>query len=318
MKYSIVTPVHNSFKCMGFLFESLKRQKFNNFELVVVDDCSVENEYSALCSALARSELNYKLIQLTENVGAGQARNLGIEAAEGEFIVFLDSDDYLSDDFFVQVEHAINAMDCDLLIFDHLIKEKHKNRHKKGLIYGDGGAIKPEQALKYMNNAPWGKIYKKALIRGKVKFPNLKLAEDWVFNVRYLQSCSTIFYLEKPLYYYVIYPNSLMRSCKNEEYRYEIQAYDLIKRDLKKEFQHLLPILAGREIIYTRVKELLIKGAGNKEIFGETRKLSACYGEWYEEEYCKNLSFHIALIMKAVWHENTILLWILKKVIQND
>ena len=92
LRFSVVIPTYNSAKEVVRAIQSVREQTFKNYEIIVVDDCSTDNTYEVLLK-----EQNIRLIRNSKNIRAGGARNKGIEEAKGEYIIFLDADDYLAE-----------------------------------------------------------------------------------------------------------------------------------------------------------------------------------------------------------------------------
>jgi CDP-glycerol glycerophosphotransferase len=112
---SIVLPVY---KVQGYLrqcLDSLLTQSYADFEIVAVDDCSPDNSAAILAEYAARDD-RLRIVSLTENVGLGRARNVGLEHAAGEYIWFVDSDDWLSPGAFKAVAERLVATDADVLV----------------------------------------------------------------------------------------------------------------------------------------------------------------------------------------------------------
>ena len=112
---SIVLPVY---KVQGYLrqcLDSLLEQSFHDFEVVAVDDCSPDNSAAILAEYAARDE-RIRVVTLTQNVGLGRARNVGLEHAAGEYVWFVDSDDWLGRGALKAVAERLVATDADVLV----------------------------------------------------------------------------------------------------------------------------------------------------------------------------------------------------------
>ncbi len=104
-KFSVVIPVYNRENVLGQAIKSVINQTFDNFELIIVDDCSTDNSVRIVKEF---NDKRIKIYQLDKNYGAAMARNYGVGKAQGEYISFLDSDDYFENDF---LEKTINKVD---------------------------------------------------------------------------------------------------------------------------------------------------------------------------------------------------------------
>lgn len=108
-QFSIITPVYNRADCITRCLESVAKQKFDSFEMIVVDDGSVDQTLSKVQMFQTKIK-NFNIISYTENKGVNFARNRGIEQAKGNFIIFLDSDDILTSDALNIIDLQINSL----------------------------------------------------------------------------------------------------------------------------------------------------------------------------------------------------------------
>ena len=125
-KISVIIPVYNTEKYIEKCLESLAKQTMQDFEVIVVNDGSTDNSKSIIKEYMKNSELNIKYLE-KENGGLASARNYGVERALGKYISFLDSDDYLDESLFSELE---KYMDKDI----DLIKFKMKTVNEEGKI----------------------------------------------------------------------------------------------------------------------------------------------------------------------------------------
>lgn len=106
IQFSIITPVYNRADCIKRCMDSVKSQSFNSYEFIIINDGSTDKTLDEIKTMEARF-INLKSISYSENKGVNFARNRGIEQATGEFIIFLDSDDWLSEDALIQINKAM-------------------------------------------------------------------------------------------------------------------------------------------------------------------------------------------------------------------
>lgn len=138
-KYSIITPQYNSFELMDKYFNSLLNQTVKNFEVVIVDDCSTDGSWEKLQEYVKTSPLNITLLQAEKNSGPGNARNMGIEAAKGEWITFVDNDDWVSTDFLEKVDKVIEREKVNCVIYDYYTWLDGKTGIARSMYINRGG-----------------------------------------------------------------------------------------------------------------------------------------------------------------------------------
>ena len=230
IKYSIIIPVYNAELYLKETLNSILKQNYTNYEVILVNDGSTDNSLD-ICNEYALKNNNFKVINI-ENSGAGIARNRGIEEAKGEFLFFPDSDDILTDDALENIDEVINSKKADLYVFafykayrdqEKLILQKYEDnfldsddvrRHYEK--YTESNGI-------YIQGAPWNKIFRRDIVlKNKVWFPNLKRHQDEAFIVRYMAYTKNVLISSKPIYIY--YLNRLYEeSLKFPKNYYEIK-----------------------------------------------------------------------------------------------
>lgn len=203
-KISLVMPVYNSEKSIKESIESVILQTYSNWELVIVDDGSVDNSAN-ICDSYSNQDQRIKVCHI-RNEGVSHARNYGISIASGDLLCFLDSDDRL-------VPQALsiiidNFKENDLLIFGYIeMPTQKKHSLNKTLTFDSiDNFAKSYQALdsSHLLNVPWNKCFRTARLKeNKIYFPeDLSMGEDLLFNLQYLEKCNSIKVVHHVLYEY--------------------------------------------------------------------------------------------------------------------
>ena len=216
-KVSIIIPVYNAEQYLSRCLDSILKQTYSNIEIILVDDGS-EDKSSYLCDRYAILDRRIKAYHKS-NEGVSIARNYGIENCNGEYIVFVDSDDYLiSECIETLVKLVRNEEESVLGCVDY-----YENQNGKLSTYScedgkidslgyDEGLIKIFDPLSYRGYL-WNKIFRLSEIRKyEIRFlPGVKIWEDTLFLMEYIiNSSAKILYKHTPLYVYSIYPDSTM------------------------------------------------------------------------------------------------------------
>lgn len=209
IKFSIIIPVYNCFSMLEGAIESVVKQpEFEQIELILVDDGSTDGS-SAICDEYAERFTNIKVIH-QENSGVSVARNSGIKCANGEWICFIDSDDYLLDDALTKF---FKYGEADLICAEHKSNDSDSvgidAYLKAGNCYITEISESLEDALASSNNyfyTCWAKLFKRdIIIENNIFFPpGRKFAEDMVFVFTYLRFCKTLSIVDEAVYYYFI------------------------------------------------------------------------------------------------------------------
>lgn len=204
-KLSIIIPVYNTGNYLHKCIKSVLSQKLSDFELILVDDGS-KDESGAICDEYAKQDNRIKVIH-KENEGVSITRNRGIEIAEGEYIGFVDSDDWIEEDMYETLYNLAVSKECEIVMCDAVTKYDDKPDEKDTITRLCGGEllrkkdIRPE-LLREMAGSAWRCIYKRdMLINNKITFPeNIPLSEDRMFNILAFGYANGIYYTKTPFY----------------------------------------------------------------------------------------------------------------------
>ena len=220
-KLSIIVPVYKVEQYINKCIDSILNQTFTDFELILVDDGSPDN-CGKICDEYAQKDKRVRVIH-KENGGVSSARNLGIDEVKGEYIGFVDSDDFIDANMYQEMLDFLEVNDLDIVCTDtyvvHGDRKKFRPRYLEDKIFENGTAI-TENLNGNLDNAVWNKIYKKKMI-ADIRFPLNRRFEDvatvykWIFNAR------KVGYLSKPHYYYRKLDSSFIGTSFNPHNRYE-------------------------------------------------------------------------------------------------
>lgn len=205
---SIICPVYNAEKYLKRLYDSLARQSYGDYELIFVNDGSTDGSMMII-EELARKDNRVKLIS-QKNQGIARARNRGIEVARGEYLMFVDNDDYVEGDFLDEYVKKIDADGADMVIggykrIDSLGKVVDHQRLKKDSAWA-----------KYIIMAPWAKIYRrKFIIDNRIEFLDY-IGEDIYFNLSCYDKNPKIEVLETEDYVWYYNERSFSNTNKNK------------------------------------------------------------------------------------------------------
>ncbi len=224
---SVIVPIYNSEKYLKKCIESIVNQTYKDLEIILVDDGSADNSGN-ICDEYANKDKRIKVVH-QENKGQATARNEGLMIAEGEYIAFVDSDDYIAPDMYELLYRMIKDHDCDIAMCGHkeIYEDKESSsRQECDDIYLDKNAMWQE-VFGCLNNAVWNKLYRKSLM-GDVNFPTRMMhGEDLIFNLNYLKNCENGVLNKSEKYYYIQRKGSVTNSKFSEKKLTEISTKDL-------------------------------------------------------------------------------------------
>lgn len=213
---SIIVPIYNAEKNLARCIESVLKQDYENFELILMNDGSKDGS-GELCDEYAKKDDRIRVIH-KENSGVSDTRNHAIGLAKGEYLQFIDSDDWITPDATGLMVRMAQESNCEMVIADFYRVIGERLAHK-GDIREDGLLTREEFAL-YMMEDPadfyydvlWNKLYRRDIIE-EFKLcmdENISWCEDFIFNMEYIRHVKNVYALHVPIYYYVKTPGSLV------------------------------------------------------------------------------------------------------------
>lgn len=226
-KFSIILPIYNVEKYLKVALDNLKNQTFSDFEAICVNDGSPDNSL-AILEEYAKLDSRFKIIN-QENQGQGAARNNALKVARGEYIMYLDPDDFWSNNTLEEIYSAFTNHDVDIVQFNFVLCEESDGkdievRKLHELIAKNFNfKLNHEQIFKWnditKNVLPdlisivWDKAYtRKFLIENNIKCGENRISEDVIFSISSTLKAKSIIYLNNVLYHYRMRAGSVMQS----------------------------------------------------------------------------------------------------------
>lgn len=212
---SIIVPVYNVEAYLPKCIDSILAQTFRDFELILVDDGSPDN-CPALCDAAAERDERIRVIH-QKNGGLSAARNAGLDIARGEWIGFVDSDDYIASEMYETLYHAVQEYGAELAVCEYLFVDEQGNpkmpltQDPKTFVYSREQAI-GKIASTAFHIAPT-KLYQRSIF-SELRFPVGRLNEDSFVAPAVLEQTSKVVYLQNQFYYYFQRTGSIMYKQK--------------------------------------------------------------------------------------------------------
>lgn len=292
---SIVVPYYNASQLIDKLLESLDNQTKNDFEVIFVDDASLEEDIKLFKNKLKKYKFSYKIYSNTKNGGPGITRNLGIKKCSSKYLTFIDSDDFVAFDFVEKIINIIKINNPDLILFDYYLNDLNNNIVKEALpIKND--FVDKDDALALSNGMCWGKIYLKAIIeKNNISFPAIFRSEDLAFVKIFVSKCKKIFYLKDSLYYYVQNDTSIMHRLDTLNIKNNIVAYNYIKENTN--LTEATKMIYIREYLYLVTQIMILKKYKNSDILKHINNFSINYPKWYKNKYLKYQPKYLRILL---------------------
>ena len=282
---SVIVPIYNVDKYLTRCINSIVSNTYTNLEILLINDGSTDNSLN-ICNSFLSKDSRIKIYS-KKNGGLSSARNLGIDKSTGKYISFIDSDDYISENFYEYLYNLIQKYNGDVSYItmfktnnetDLLLKEEFKNNKVDEKI----DILNKEEALERFHSFTYeycltsvvsvNKLYKKELFNN-IYFPLNKLHEDEFTTYRAIANANKIIYSNMPLYAYFQRSNSIMNNSFNIKRLDALEAYDNYVSFFKE--NKLYDIASKACIRYftllIRLKKLAVSSTLNKD---EIKKVS--------------------------------------------
>lgn len=245
VKISIIIPIFNAEKFIDRCIQSIIEQKYSNFELILLNDGSTDSTNKIL-NKYEGVDNRIKIIK-KENTGVSDTRNIGIKEANGDYLMFVDADDYIEKNTLESIVNIIKNNDVDLIKYNYNKYDQFNNKLEKQEDYKEYGnriLVKKEiksfitDILKGKFNAyVWTLVIKKDIIKD-IKFnTDISLMEDLLFYINILCTIDTLYVINDRLYNYCMNEDSI---CNSNRYYYRnfldmLKIHDLVIDVLKKQ-----------------------------------------------------------------------------------
>lgn len=276
---SLIVPIYNVEKYLEKCLQSIEKQIFDDYEVILVDDGSIDNSRKIAELFIRKDPSKFKLIH-QENQGLSGARNKGLLYATGEYICFADSDDYLEPLYLKEMYDQAKKNDADMVFcaFASVNEQGNfiKEIHEQGFMEGETYSIYGKPELLLIQNAAWNKMYKRSIIsKNGLLFTSNVWYEDLRFVKKYMAFCERCIYCDKVLYNYLIRSGSIMNSMASERNLEIIGAIQEIQEFYQKElgtnqFWNEIEFIAiDHMYISTTVRLIRAHGKNYKELIGE-------------------------------------------------
>lgn len=238
---TIIVPIYNAALGLVTCLESIKRQKYSNLEILLVNDGSSDSSLE-ICRMYARIDPRIQIID-KKNSGVSDTRNVAIRRASGKYLQFVDADDYLDENATRLMVEAMEENESDMVICHYCMVTKGERTTVFGFLPAQEHIAKEEfarhmikESASFYYSVMWNKLYRRDLIaqHGILCSEELSWSEDLLFNLEYIRYAHRFTSLRTPLYYYTrqgrkslssfVNPATVLQT-KAELFRYYKQLY---------------------------------------------------------------------------------------------
>ena len=257
---SIIIPCYNTGmyieKCLNSLIEQVLPF---DYEIILIDDCSKDDTARIIENYISQHDYNILFLKNEKNIGAGASRNKAVQIAKYDYISFIDSDDYISEEFYVEMLSEIHKNDADLVCCDMVVVDADTEEQTLCEAY-NGTPGKFALLSTGLAASPCNKIFKKEYL---IKYPFAEgiMNEDVASVLAIVANCERVAYSEKAKYYYIQRKNSSQHSFNPEKRLDIVSAVEIFENRIadNPEKERFLNV-----VIYNQIVKLLLNAAINK------------------------------------------------------
>ena len=225
---SIIVPVYNVENYISKCIESVKGQTLTDFECLIIDDGTKDKSIEKAIEAIGNDE-RFKIYHKT-NGGLSDARNYGIDKATGEYLFFLDSDDYIGNTLLEDTYNMAKKCDSDIVCFDMMyVYDNDEEKISSGADF-ECKSYKDDKSVIFINNSSNNKIYRRSFMNDK-RFIKGMWYEDLAVIPVWLSKANNVSHVSKPLYYYLQREGSISHSADPRIFDI-YKALNIIKEEL--------------------------------------------------------------------------------------
>lgn len=237
---SVVVPIYNAEKYLKRCIDSILEQTYRNIELIMIDDGSTDSS-AEICNEYVNSDSRCRYY-LQENSGPDYARKTGVSKANGEYITFLDADDYADELMIEELLSCAVSNDCDM-VTSYITRFSDNGRqwitdivpNDCILLHDTSEMISNYFVTKYLAGAYYGKIYKSELLKDYPFVKNSVIGEDITGVLYALRKSKRVYVTNKSYYYYYSNMNSISHSKYSERHLVSLKNYIRLRDELLNE-----------------------------------------------------------------------------------
>ena len=232
-KVTLIIPIYNATSYIEACLASLVAQTMDDIEVLLVDDHGRDDSMEVAQQFIEAhpSGKTFRMLATLHNMGPGAARNVGISAAQGEYIGFVDSDDVVAPDFCEQLYNAAKQHDADMVYCQAQLVQGGVVSPMLNPVIESGEFIGAKRSffLTHYVTMMWTFLYRRSLLRAyRIDFPGTRSAEDSCFLTCALLAAQRIACVDKPLYKYLVHEDSLSEVLNPKRYIDKMKSFDAL------------------------------------------------------------------------------------------
>ena len=306
MRISLIIPVYNVSNYLPRLMETVLSQTLKDLEVILVDDGSSDDS-GRICDGYAANDPRVKVIHKS-NSSVSDARNAGIESSSGEYLVFADGDDYLSEDYVEYLLSLCISNDADMSCCAWNTDQNGRlntcsyRKNEPGVYRGNNEAMRAMLTTRLLSSSVWGKMFKRKLF-DSVRFPEgCNYYEDDATMYRLVANADSVAIGGDPKYFYTLRDDSMIHRSFNDNNFKMIEVFEKRCAFIENNYPELS--VYARSDILMAVNHCVIKMCDEKLFDHPKIKELKAYYKRYEKDFLKGISYFPAKLFSILAYIN--------------
>lgn len=293
-KISIIVPIYNVENYLSRCVDSLLVQTYHNVEIILVDDCSTDSSADIASDYAQKNPQKVRFVQREINGGLSAARNSGIFESCGDWITFVDSDDWVSEDFVETLYNTAVKDDADIVMSDFYYAFESGKTYAVSTCGAMSTQSSHKQKVALADPCSTTRLYRKTLFtQNNLTFPeDIWRSEDIATIIPVLTYTDKISLVNKPMYYYFQRKASLSnQNTKNVDLSFYPKTIERMHALSRAGFETELEFRAASELMYGMVTIMLRSGRNKVDLCRHVDKFNDTYAGWDKNPYLAQLPF---------------------------
>lgn len=218
---SIIIPVYNKSEKISRCLDSVLNQTYKKLEVIIIDDCSTDNSYE-ICDEYRKKDPRIKLFKNPKNLGVSETRNLGLKNITGNFVGFVDADDFIDKKMYETLMLRLKVYDMDFVQCGCYINEvdKRTSEIKMQNIHPSSGILDTYLKNDLISDVVWDKLFKREILEGLYFNSEYKKNEDKDYIFQVIKRCNKVGFIGEIFYHYFFMGSGSLTEKFNVDYDY--------------------------------------------------------------------------------------------------
>ena len=310
-KVSIIVPIYNVENYLDRCLKSIKNQSYSNLEVLMIDDCSPDRSFQ-IAKKYEKEDSRFRYIKRDKNGGLSAARNTGINLATGDYLCFVDSDDWISKDYVFHLLKNASENESDIVICDYVMSYENGNEKKANSLSSIVDSDSLKSIIAYARNHSVTKIFNKNFfLKQNIFFPeDIKRSEDISTIIPLLTHAKKISIVNEGLYYYFQRNESLSNASNNSkiDLTFYDKTVDLMKKRSSLKYKEEIEFHCIIELMYGKVMLMIKHKYSDKEIKEFIDSFSKKYHNWINNSYLSKMNRLKRIFVKQAYKKHVAVL----------